>query len=475
MTCQVNGDGFIDVLSTERLYLNDGAANPSFSTPVGNMINCSWAPTAELTNMQTTNARVAACAFGDIDGDGDLDLFGRYESYTNDGAGNFVASATTPPCGAKCVLGDVNGDGFIDLINEHAAYLNDASGTLSLAPDGSMVGCRPPGAPSGYSVSANWGCFLIDLEGDGDLDLIQWRGWGGFVLMRNDGTGVMVQERPDDTAAAGATLYMFAADVDNDGDMDLVTHESCGPCDEMAMDPTVAIWFQDSLRGEYVTADATQGGALPWTSTISIGAEVVVGDVDGDGDVDVLSFPSFDRTAWTMRPWQSQDGYLTSRFGRKAGATLIAKNDGNGTFTQTLDANEPRGQLVDINGDGALDLVELEAYPCSTPNGILCFEGHIKTFVNDGTGSFTHFAALDIGPLTAAQACGVYEVVPQAWATGMGISFGCIFAELFFFDRDGDGIVGGPTTLDQQQPRHTYLTLSRPCDLCIPPPHRTAR
>ena len=80
----IDGDGDVDILSTDYrendgilLHRNDGHGSFTTSTPIFN----SGGPTASVE-------------FGDVDGDGDLDLFiarfGHHEVWLNDGLGNFT-------------------------------------------------------------------------------------------------------------------------------------------------------------------------------------------------------------------------------------------------------------------------------------------------------------------------------------------------------------------------------------------------
>ena len=138
----------------------------------------------EAASAVVTDVSSGSVAWGDYDGDGDLDLVvtGRGagsirvgEVYRNDGAGGLTldeaASAVIADVtGSSVAWGDTDGDGDLDLVvtggglfsGFGAVYRNDGAGGLTLDEAASAVVADVGGS------SVAWG----DYDGDGDLDLV---------------------------------------------------------------------------------------------------------------------------------------------------------------------------------------------------------------------------------------------------------------------------------------------------------------
>ena len=198
-----------------------------------------------------TNQRYAkSVAWGDVDGDGDVDLyvsnFGPNRLYLNGGDGTFEDVATrvgvAEPVGQSfgAFFFDLENDGDLDLFvssyeigpEEIAAYFfrgetgesrprlyrNRGDGTFEEV--GRAFGLVQPLAPMGH----NFG----DLDNDGFLDIYLGTGWPPYealmpnIMLRNDGG-----RRFQDVTYSGGFGHLQKghgvafADIDDDGDQDV--------------------------------------------------------------------------------------------------------------------------------------------------------------------------------------------------------------------------------------------------------------
>ena len=227
----------------------------------------------------------------DADGDADLDLiFQRSDAsvawYRNDGGGAFSPGSALliGRVGALLTAADLDGDARQDLV------LTDLNGlVVALRCTGNGVFTVLPNAFP--SVPETIAAFAADLDGDGDRDCVLCHGYGAnlaprITVLRNDGTGRF---------AVAATLVpptvlstvsgVVGADFDEDGDIDLVAYGS----------PFV----YESARflrndGGFAFVDAT-GSSGPWLGFPSTLGYPLLGDIDRDGDVDVVA-SHFSRT-----------------------------------------------------------------------------------------------------------------------------------------------------------------------------------
>jgi hypothetical protein len=249
-----------------------------------------------------------------------------------------------------------------------------------------------------YAASPKWwlsGLHLVDLDGDGHLDVfLSAHGGGGAIAALNDGKGHF-KLAPGTYPTSEIHL---AYDLDEDGRVDLtMTHQDGGGRWWLNRSTPGTLRFEataiergtntarrqaiidinrdgraDWLRGvpNVLTFDLGDGagGFTAGADTLPVGdtarAEVLClpVDIDGDGFIDLLA------------EW-GHSGY-------GKGHSRVYRNDGKGKFTDVTAACGLPGKdlaikgVADVNQDGAPDLIVLE-------------DMKPEIYLNDGKGKFT--------------------------------------------------------------------------------------
>jgi len=370
----LDGDGDLDAFvgiaasgtvctpAQNRLYLNSGTG--VFTDVTG-------------SNFPAVLDDTRAIALGDVDGDGDLDVFvgnfGQSRLHFNDGLGTFtdVTSSNLPVLSnntTAVALGDVDGDGDLDsyLGNggnpgwQNRLYLNSGTGLFT-----DVTGTNLPAMTDKTN-----GVTLGDVDGDGDLDALVANTGSAFGgqnrLHLNGGTG----DFTDATATHLPALLddstaVALADVDGDGDLDALLSNNGFPA---------SVEGQNRLYlnpGTGIYTDATSWN-LP--ALLDITTAVAVGDMDGDEDLDAF-------VGNAAHP------------GLPVGQNRLYRNGGAGFFTDVGTTNLPlltddtrAVALGDVDGDGDLD-----AYIGNL--------GQSRLLLNGGTGTFTDATASSLPTL----------------------------------------------------------------------------
>ena len=297
-------------------------------------------------------------ALGYLDDDSNLDVAlantaGTVHVYLGNGSGGMSAAAGSPfPTGGTAApgalaVGDIDGDGRLDLATANTGtdnvslFLGDATNVLERVWSPLPVGASPSSPAFG------------DLDGDGDLDLVVGSADGLDVLLGDGAAGFTAASGSPFTVAAPSDLEL--GDVNADGRLDVVTvNQTAG---------TVGVLLGDG-DGTFTAAPGSPFSAGSGARSLALG------DIDSDGDLDVVT------ANWS------------------AGTVSRLLGDGTGAFTSggTLSAgsNVTVVTLGDLDDDGNLDLVVLNA------------SNQCYIYLGDGLGSFSLASGSPFAPGTGA-------------------------------------------------------------------------
>ena len=265
---------------------------------------------------------------GDLDGDGDLDLIiaqgavtqngvlgsngAPNVAYRNDGTGSFEDATATWNLGGVAggetfagVLLDIDDDGDMDVL-----YIHDNANDQLLE--------NPGDGTAFLDTSSTWlpddptsimGVALGDYDGDGRLDLYGTTASNDRLYVRGPdnelvnryadavGTGV-------DQSVAQVGWGVAMADFDHNGRLDVLTTSSYASGSEYPGGPdgpgTLVLLRQTSGGGELGKLVDVSGQAGEVFERSLDGWGLAVGDVDGDGDLDVLLAASTDLGGGTV-------------------------------------------------------------------------------------------------------------------------------------------------------------------------------
>lgn len=393
----LNGDGKQDMIigmtnGSIMIYINNGTnTSPSMT------------PAAYLGAFGTNTAPELV----DLDNDGDLDLlFGNNSAYIgyfrNDGNSTnynftFVTSQYLPE--SKCIVQgscgytygdphaiDIDNDGDLDLVistNSNMLVLwrntGSASGPIWTYVD-RLVG----------DDGSNWRGDFADINSDGTYDFIGGRSDGTSYFYRNTGTPSSpafdyvyagdLGNKWIPNVGSGRTAPTFV-DLDGDGRKDLVVGNTSG----------YFLWYKNNgfysgvqrfNNPTWIRSTIPSNQLLDYINVKSPS----LGDLDNDGDIDILL--------------GVRHGWATYGADAQRGEILYIRNDGtpsSPSFTYvgeifTFTTNDaltyyPRPGLYDIDGDGDLDIA------AGT------YDGRVQYVINTGTPTSYAFKRVYAGSL----------------------------------------------------------------------------
>ena len=352
-----DGDGWTDLYVT----VLDGP-DILFRNNQGTFVDVSATAFAGTTTVTQSNG----AGWGDIDNDGDLDLYvtaleeGRYFLYNNNGNGTFTEVATARGAdvsgpdahyGFSVAFGDYDVDGYLDIFM--AEWRPDFDNPTGAPPNTRLLhnlGAANPGHfedltdAAGVSMdniqsqtlenavgSYGFSPRFTDLDADGLPDLAVAADFGTSRLFWNDGDGTFT----DGTLAAGVGsdsngMGSTVGDYNGDGWLDWYVTSIEGASGNRLYEN-----LGNRTFAEVSVAAGVRNGDFGWGASFF--------DHDNDGDLDIVG-----TTGWNSPLYDADPMHLW-------------ENDGNGVFTDVgptagiTDTRQGRGLVVfDVDKDGDL-------------------------------------------------------------------------------------------------------------------------
>ncbi len=243
-------------------------------------------------------------SFADLDGDGDLDMI----SGENDGHFNYYENTGTPTApifvqrtgGAnpmdgentgddnKMELIDIDGDGDYDIINggdNGKVYYFENTGTTTAPAFTQRTGGANP--MNGVDIGDDSNPSFADLDNDGDYDLVLGEDDGTMYWYENTGTATA----PVYTNRTGASNPMNGIDVGKEAAPAFVDMDADGDLDLFVADDGASFsYFENTGTVSAPVFVERTGAANPLDGfTPDTAPTLTYVDIDGDGDSDQFS------------------------------------------------------------------------------------------------------------------------------------------------------------------------------------------
>lgn len=386
-----DGDGDLDIFVTN----GPGAANSLFSSQLEETGQLNFVDVAAAAGVEMTDADAQGVCFGDIDNDGDSDLYvlafnGLNHLFENLGNGTF--SDITAFAGVdgglhtstSCSMGDLNNDGLLDIAVANAfdftmmfpytvdpymfneanqLFMNTGGNVFADVSAGSAI-TMIPGLPVPDAVLPNHTVAVVDYDADGDQDVlfpedgrvVLGSPEAGFPrLYANDGTGDLT----DVTVASNLNVNggwhgNSWGDLNCDGTLDLFASNFGDYIFFPGQIPPgffSSKWFLQSANGTF--SDPGPGALV----TVPTGWGNAMIDYDNDGDLDVVVYGGQDNNLFID---ESNPGIVLQNQG--CSATFTWDQSVIADPLKHVKRNVEGLATGDLDGNGFVDVVSVAGF-----------------------------------------------------------------------------------------------------------------
>lgn len=384
-----------DLDGDKDIYVTNGPsrANSMYSSQLNETGHLEYIDVGAISGAGAQQQDSQGVCFGDIDNDGDKDLYvlGSNEDnilFENNGDGSFtdITQNSRTGGGSKtsvtCSFGDINNDGLLDIVVANTFNFENRFPLMVVEFEDNMEHndlfvnkgdnifedmSEVSGINSFRGVS--WSIAMVDYDADGDLDIFVaedqgtrlpkvagGENFGSLRVFDNDGKGYFT----DKTISSGldkfgAWMSLSFGDLNGDGHIDLFA-SNIGDYFAEFVGPLIpglpfkdnlwsSRWFYSDGKGSFYEPGISDLKSTPfgWASSII--------DYDNDGDNDIVFHGGVDM----------------SMFVDATNPGVILNNDGKGEFVRDKSflkksrnhvRRDVQGMAVgDLNNDGYYDFV----------------------------------------------------------------------------------------------------------------------
>ncbi len=346
-TGDVDGDGDLDVVAGGGL---GGVLLEVFENPgTGNKDLASWPLHTAVIDLNSGSRSLKSIALGDIDKDGDLDIVNSDDGgvilWVNPGSSLNLSNwgkyddlvPSSPRVVHSVTLGDVDADGDLDMVGaqdsgEVVLWVNPGTGNKDFT--------MWVKTSSRLNTTNAYRLVLADINNDARLDVIRADYGMNLVVWTNDGT-LNINNWSKNIASAGTKIIALdTADINADGYLDILSGSGSN---------LLTLWKNPGTGtsiDNWEKSNATISGNYDSSDVWNVISSMSIGDVDYDGDLDVITSSTTADVAVTL--WENPESTDLAVWSKTSAA--ISGGSSDSVLFGDLDKD---GDLEIIEGDVA--------------------------------------------------------------------------------------------------------------------------